>query len=941
MKKQLLLLAMAILPIFANASVEINGIYYNLTSEDCSAKVTYNSTKYYSGSIVIPQSVTYDGIEYCVTSIGSQAFKGCSGLTSINIPSSVTNIGSSAFQGCSGLKSITIPSSVTSIENYAFQNCSGLTSINIPNSVKSIEGYAFSDCRSLASITIPNSVTNIGNSAFSGTVWYNNQPDGLVYAGKVAYKYKGIMPSDTNIVLEDGTSGIAGSAFSGCSGLTSVIIPNSVTNIGAGAFSGCSGLTSVTIPNSVTSIDYSAFSGCSGLTSVTIPNSVTSIGSSAFLNCSGLTSVTIPNSVTSIGSSAFYNCSGLTSVTIPNSVTSIGSSAFYNCSGLTSVTIPNSVTSIGDRAFADCSGLTEVNFNAANCIVMGADYPRVFSGCSSLTTLNIGNNVQIIPDYAFLGCSSLTSITIPNSVISIGRSTFQSCSGLASITIPNSVTSIGSSAFYNCSGLTSVIIPNSVTSIGEYAFYNCSGLTSVTIPNSVTSIGWGAFRGCSGLTSITIPNSVTSIGQSAFFGCSGLTSITIPNSVTSIGSGAFSGCSGLTSVISEITEPFNCGTDAFPENACRNGTLYVPAGTKDLYIRFDGWRNFLHIEEGGEAAKYKLSFVVNNKELSTKNVEVGATIAPPSTDGEGNTITWYTYPATMPAHDLVVYGMVMKPEPAPAPTKYTLTYILDGQQYKQETIEEGAMVAKETEPSKEGYTFSGWQNEPTTMPAQNTTVTGRFTINSYRLSFIAENRELSSKNVTYGSSITAPTTDSEGNTVSWYTYPATMPAHDLVVYGMVVKQPEPEVLVWLTVKDGQGTTKMKVRKGTEQVLTITPEEGWKVVSVTLDGVDVTAQVKDGSSYTPAITSDATLIVVYEQDAPSDVASARAGQATVKVVDDGVVIAHAEPQSHCVVYTSNGQHVVSTIIEGDSQKIRLQKGQVYILTINGRTLKFAL
>jgi len=228
------------------------------------------------------------------------------------------------------------------------------------------------------------------------------------------------------------------------------------------------------------------------------------------------------------------------------------------------------------------------------------------------------------------------------------------------------------------------------------------------------------------------------------------------------------------------------------------------------------------------------------------------------------------------------------------------------------------------------------------MPAQNTTVTGRFTINSYRLSFIAENRELSSKNVAYGSQITAPSTDGEGNTVSWYTYPATMPAHDLVVYGMVVKQPEPEVLVWLTVKDGQGTTKMKVRKGTEQVLTITPEEGWKVVSVTWNGTDVTAQTKDGGSYTtPAIMSDATLIVVYEQDAPSDVASARAGQATVKGVDDGVVITHAEPQSRCVFYTSNGLQVVSTVIEGDNQKIRLQKGQVYILTINGRTLKFAL
>ena len=482
-----------------------------------------------------------------------------------------------------------------------------------------------------------------------------------------------------------------------------------------------------------------------------------------------------------------------------------------------------------------------------------------------------------------------------------------------------------------------------MTNIGYSAFSYCSGLTSITIPNSVTSIGNSAFYGRCGLTSVIIPNSVTSIESSAFYGCNSLTSINIPNSVTNIGSSAFYGCYNIVSVISEITEPFNCGNNAFTTNACRNGKLYVPAGTKDLYIRFDGWRNFLHIEEvGGEAAKYHLSFVVNNKELSTKEVEAGTTITPPTTDSEDNTIAWYTYPMTMPAHNLVVYGMVVKPEPAPAPAKYTLTYMLDGQQYKQENIEEGATVAKETEPSKEGHTFSGWQNEPTTMPAQNTTVTGWFTINSYRLSFIAENRELSSKNVTYGSSITAPTTDGEGNTVSWYTYPATMPAHDLVVYGMVVRQPEPGVLVWLTVKDGQGTTKMKVRKGTEQVLTITPGEGWKVVSVTLDGVDVTAQVKDGCSYTtPAITSDATLIVVYEQDAPSDVASARAGQATVKVVDDGVVITHAEPQSRCVVYTSNGQQVVSTVIEGDNQKIRLQKGQVYILTINGRTLKFAL
>ena len=264
----------------------------------------------------------------------------------------------------------------------------------------------------------------------------------------------------------------------------------------------------------------------------------------------------------------------------------------------------------------------------------------------------------------------------------------------------------------------------------------------------------------------------------------------------------------------------------------------------------------------------------------------------------------------------------------------------DIKNYTTSSIQLGATYTIRVMATKNGYQNSDEATATFSWNGISPIMTGETA--KYRLSFVVDNKELSVRNVTYGSSITAPTSDSEGNTVSWYTYPATMPAHDLVVYGMVVKQPEPEVLVWLTVKDGQGTTRMKVRQGTEQVLTITPEEGWKVVSVTWNGTDVTVQTKDGGSYTtPAITADATLAVVYEQDAPSEVASARAGQATVTVVDDGVVIAHAEPQSRCVVYASNGQPVVSTVIESDSQKIRLQKGQVYILTINGRTLKFAL
>jgi len=210
------------------------------------------------------------------------------------------------------------------------------------------------------------------------------------------------------------------------------------------------------------------------------------------------------------------------------------------------VNIGNGVTSIGDYAFYKCAGLTSVTIpDSVTSIGVDAFYNTALYNDNS----NWENNVLYIGNHLIKANTSISeSYVIKNGTVTIADSAFSSCKSLKFVTIPDSVTSIGESAFEFCTNLTSVTIPDSVTSIGSWAFYKCTGLASVTIPDSVTSIGDHAFYNCSSLTNVTIPDSVTSIGGSAFSDCYGLKSVTIPDSVTSIGDWAFSYCRGLTSV---------------------------------------------------------------------------------------------------------------------------------------------------------------------------------------------------------------------------------------------------------------------------------------------------------------------------------------------------------------------------------------------------------
>ena len=555
--------------------VETGNTIYD-SRNDCNAIIETATNTLIAGckNTVIPNSVTR---------IGTSAFYGYEGLTSITIPNSVTSIGYYAFSGCSSLTSVTIPSSVTSIGVYAFADCSGLTSITIPGSVTSIGDGAFSYCRSLTSVTIPNSVTSIGDFAFG---YCTDLTSIKVEGGNAKYDSR----DNCNAIIETATNTL----ITGCQ---NTVIPNSVTNIGVYAFASCSGLTSITIPNSVTSIGDNAFSGCNGLTSVIIPSSVTSIGDGAFYWCSSLTSITIPNSVTSIGYGVFSGNSGLTSVisyieepfeiesdvfnnntystatlyvpvgTIEAYQSTDGWKNFQNIEvilqPLTIAVVGNGTVQYGDTSVRSSSQGFDVaeSSNVVLTITPDAMYhveTLTINGEDALSRLTEDGKLTI----ESITASVSVAVTFAANVIDFADA------GVKALCVANwdtnsdgeldeaeaaAVTDIGT-VFHDNQTITSfdeLQYFTGLTNIGKYAFEHCHSLTSVTIPNSVVSIGEYAFHYCESLTSIPIPNSVTSIGEYAFFSCIGLTSITIPNSVTSIASNAFGCCSSITSITVE------------------------------------------------------------------------------------------------------------------------------------------------------------------------------------------------------------------------------------------------------------------------------------------------------------------------------------------------------------------------------------------------------
>ena len=468
-------------------------------------------------------------------------------------------------------------------------NNNSVSEITIPNKlggylVTAIGDSVFKNFNNLTTVTIPNSVITIGAECFENTPWYNNQTDGLVYAGRTAYKFKGSMSSNTVIALKDNTVSVSPYAFQNCANLKQVVFNDGIEVIGDYAFDNCTILEEASLPDSVTTIGACAFKGDVSLWDLKFSANLTTIGDYAFQDCTALFNVTVPKGVTSAhyafygcenietmvfeeGTKAIpeyiaYNCRYLTDISIPDGVTAIGKEAFSSCANLAEITLPKSLTTVDGYTswntaygpFTYCQNLKKIIFEDG--IITIPNY--IAANCTGLEEVVIPDSVTCIEAYAFCGDSSLNNVRLPKYLTKLYNDAFGRCSTLTEITIPKTLTEVNYAPFSECTSLKKMTFENGATVIPTYIAYTCTALETVIIPDSVTDIGDNAFSGDTGLCRLTLPKNLTALGRDVFQN-TGLTEITIPKTLTTVDGytswntayGPFTYCQNLKKIIFE------------------------------------------------------------------------------------------------------------------------------------------------------------------------------------------------------------------------------------------------------------------------------------------------------------------------------------------------------------------------------------------------------
>lgn len=907
-----------------------------------------------------------------ITSIAKATFQYCQALEEYNIPNSVKSIGESAFEGCAAISSIVIPDNVLELGYGAFNYCTSLTFISIGSGLTYLpwvfeESTNLSDIRiEDATTTLTFGFTGEQKESWDDdydnkdVIDYTPYPAMFIgfnlkniyigrnittekfcyfrreYSSNTRYGYYIPNPPFSESSIESLTIGFFVSDYQMSA---STIDADFKQGIWAGAFQNCTNLESVILYSTATSIPENMFSGCSKISSLEIPNAVKEIGVNAFKYCTELKEITLGSKLETIGANALDSCNSLREINLKSPIPPTYKTGFSSASYInTQINVPTDAFSIYQEAepwknfwnlskknelisFFEVDGIKYSAIENKNVEIIGnrISQPRELYINNKVEYYGNTYDVVAISNGAFQNCSYLSSVHIEKGIKKIGAATFKNCSSLKNIILPDSISTIPDECFYGCEILNSINIPQNVTSIGAHAFYKCKKIKKLTIPSSVSEVGAYALVYCSNLKELifedgnvplllshkgeyesesgyidangikiyidyynsyfsNIPIEVLYIGRNLsnesrysisekkwdsyyyfnyyvvdsydapFNNLSKLKELTIGENVDILGPeqeyisevglyvtpGSFKNCSSIQTI--EVKNPTPPTGAEFSDAVYSKAHLTVPVESKSLYKEAIGWKDFVSL------MKYKITYVVDDSIYFADTLLVGDTIILPATPiKEGYSFRgWSEVPKTMPDKDIIVTGAFTInsykityivdgeiyttdsvaygtkiiaieepykvghtfngwskiPETMPANDitivgafKYAVTYMVNNEVYNTDSIVYGDKIVLIAEPTKEGYTFSGWSDIPETMPAEDITITGSFTPNTYTITYMVDEEIFAVDTIAYGDTIALiPEPTQEGYTFSgWCEVPETMPAEDIVVTGSFVR----------------------------------------------------------------------------------------------------------------------------------------------------------
>jgi len=520
----------------------------------------YNGT---ASAVQIPEGIH---------TVGYAAFRGHKYLTEVTIPEGVRKIDSLAFAGCQQLNTVHLPDGLAEIGYSAFEGCTALSRIALPEGLHNIDRMVFLGCVNLAEISFPDSLSIVGRDALRDTAWLSNQPDGVIYAGRLALFARGNI---TEADIKPGTVKICVDAFRNCTALNRITLPDSLEIIEDRAFQNCRKLTQIVIPEAVKQIGYRAFDECIRL-SVQMDARAVQIGRQCFMDTAQMritrmNPAKLPDNMRHSATLAFAD-------DVCNDV-KLESSFYesflkYICSrrkllyplaleywNLLQLMMQERVIPLDDvdlildsmlggeqaeavaalmqykQSLSDDGDRADDVLDSWDDFELGWDLPAAEKTVEDLEK-EWGTKKRNDGTYTLmLYRGSDLELTVPN------RIGDQMITAISPSALSPDRHGIKRETADHRRSIRTVTVQEGITKIGNHAFADCDNLMQLTLPESIIEIGYEAFRNCTALTELTLPQSVERIGRGAFAGCVNLTVIQIPEGVI-IEAGAFAGCKG-------------------------------------------------------------------------------------------------------------------------------------------------------------------------------------------------------------------------------------------------------------------------------------------------------------------------------------------------------------------------------------------------------------